>query len=167
MREKGAGEERDFSQERDSIGASALSSAFSPCLVTVLWECACRGIGCQSERSSCIQTRAAAALPIPHSSLLITHSFFLCHPSFSLLPPSSFPSSLCLGEGLAIDGGDIIECDEVVWCTQAAAAGWLKGIEGLDLDKHGFIKVDEHMQTSVKGTCVKKQQIRFEIKIVE
>ena len=138
---------------------------------------ACAGVMCDGlaafRRPPCsLEARTNAfflvphsSLLIPHYSLLITHSFFLCHPSFSLLPPSSFPSSLCLGEGLAIDGGDIIECDEVVWCTQAAAAGWLKGIEGLDLDKHGFIKVDEHMQTSVKGTCVKKQQIRFDSKL--
>ena len=56
-----------------------------------------------------------------------------------------------------IDGGvvcadeRIFRADEVVWCTQAGAAPWLASIDGLALDRAGFICVDAHMETSVPG----------------
>lgn len=37
--------------------------------------------------------------------------------------------------------GSIVHCDEVVWCTNAGAAQWLRENSGLDLTSDGFIKV--------------------------
>ena len=55
-------------------------------------------------------------------------------------------------DGAAIcEDGQSFPADEIVWCTQAGAASWLASIEGLKLDDAGFIRVDEHMETSVPG----------------
>ena len=45
----------------------------------------------------------------------------------------------------------IFAAEEVVWCTQAAAASWLRSVRGLELDERGFIRVDERMETSLDG----------------
>jgi selenide,water dikinase len=36
--------------------------------------------------------------------------------------------------------------DEVLWCTQASAAGWLAGT-GLPTDATGFLAVDEYLRS--------------------
>ena len=43
--------------------------------------------------------------------------------------------------------GAVLQADEVVWVTQAAGPDWLAGT-GLDLDEHGFIRVNAQLQAS-------------------
>ncbi len=47
---------------------------------------------------------------------------------------------------LITDGGANIAVDEVLWVTQAGGADWLKST-GLSLDSHGFIKVNDCLQS--------------------
>jgi len=46
---------------------------------------------------------------------------------------------------LARGGSTTIPFDECVWCTQAAAAGWLGG-SGLAVDAQGFLRIDEYQR---------------------
>jgi NADH dehydrogenase FAD-containing subunit len=47
---------------------------------------------------------------------------------------------------LICSNGARVEFDECVWCTQAGAQPWLQE-SGLQLDKNGFIMVDETLQS--------------------
>lgn len=48
---------------------------------------------------------------------------------------------------LVCSNGARIAFDECVWCTQAGAQSWLKSASPLQLDKNGFIMVEETMQS--------------------
>ncbi len=53
-----------------------------------------------------------------------------------------------VGEGtLTTAQGQTVAADEIVWVTQAGGPQWLQG-SGLALDADGFVKVNEHLQTS-------------------
>ncbi len=53
-----------------------------------------------------------------------------------------------VGEGtLTTAAGQTVAADEIVWVTQAGGPQWLQG-SGLALDAEGFVKVNEHLQTS-------------------
>ncbi|CAI5465514.1 unnamed protein product [Closterium sp. Yama58-4] len=55
------------------------------------------------------------------------------------------------GGMLVLDGGEEVEFDECVWCTQGGAASWL-GQTGLALDNNGFIRVGDTLESiSHKG----------------
>ncbi len=54
--------------------------------------------------------------------------------------------------GVTTAAGGNIECDAVLWVTQAAAASWLAE-SGLDSDEHGFITINEYLQ-STSHPCV-------------
>ena len=43
-------------------------------------------------------------------------------------------------------GGQWLDADEIVWVTQAGGAQWLRST-GLALDKRGFMRVNEHLQS--------------------
>ena len=55
----------------------------------------------------------------------------------------------CTNDTLQCSNSRVFKADEVVWCTQAGAAQWLKEIKGLELDADGFIVVKETMETSI------------------
>lgn len=55
-------------------------------------------------------------------------------------------TTLAPGRLMASDGTQVA-ADEVVWVTQAAGPAWLAQT-GLDLDGEGFIRVNEHLQSS-------------------
>ena len=48
--------------------------------------------------------------------------------------------------GARVEGGSLIELDEVLWATPAGAAGWLRGT-GLALDERGFISIDDTLRS--------------------
>ncbi|CAI7771245.1 unnamed protein product [Closterium sp. NIES-54] len=55
------------------------------------------------------------------------------------------------GGVLVLDGGEEVEFDECVWCTQGGAASWLAQT-GLALDSSGFIRVGDTLESiSHKG----------------
>ena len=54
--------------------------------------------------------------------------------------------SAVTAQGVVLEDGSAVELDEVFWTTRAAAAPWLAAT-GLDLDKHGFIRVRRTLQT--------------------
>ncbi|MGI3776049.1 MAG: selenide, water dikinase SelD [Janthinobacterium lividum] len=51
---------------------------------------------------------------------------------------------------LVLGDGGAMEVDEVVWATQAAAPGWLRGT-GLDVDGGGFLRVDAELRAGGRG----------------
>ncbi|MDP1743138.1 MAG: selenide, water dikinase SelD [Polaromonas sp.] len=48
--------------------------------------------------------------------------------------------------GIKTSDGTLMEMDEIVWVTQAGGATWLRQT-GLALDEHGFIQVNDHLQS--------------------
>ena len=50
-------------------------------------------------------------------------------------------------DGITVGGNKKIELDEVFWVTDAAAPNWLK-TSGLDVDKFGFVRVRDTLQTT-------------------
>ncbi|GMH45546.1 hypothetical protein BSKO_13503 [Bryopsis sp. KO-2023] len=46
---------------------------------------------------------------------------------------------------LRMEGGEFLEFDECLWCTQASAAPWVKET-GLKTDPQGFILIDEYLR---------------------
>lgn len=48
--------------------------------------------------------------------------------------------------GLRTASGEYLEADEIVWVTRAGGASWLRDT-GLELDEHGFIRVEDTLQT--------------------
>jgi selenide, water dikinase len=50
-------------------------------------------------------------------------------------------------QGILCESGLAIECDRVLWVTQAAAADWLT-TSGLATDEQGFVQVNEYLQAS-------------------
>ncbi len=52
--------------------------------------------------------------------------------------------------GLRTDRGTALQADEVIWATQAGAAGWL-GDTGLALDGGGFVRVQPTLQSLSDG----------------
>ena len=55
----------------------------------------------------------------------------------------------CTEKTVRCSNGKEFKADEILWCTQAGAAPWLKEVARLELDEEGFIRVDETMQTSL------------------
>jgi selenide,water dikinase len=49
---------------------------------------------------------------------------------------------------LTTAAGQTVQADEIVWVTQAGGPQWLQG-SGLALDDNCFVKVDEHLQSSL------------------
>ncbi len=47
---------------------------------------------------------------------------------------------------LTTQDGRTFDADETMWVTQAGGPAWLQGT-GLALDEHGFVRVNEHLQT--------------------
>ncbi len=53
--------------------------------------------------------------------------------------------------GVASEGGDFLELDEILWVTQACAAAWVRE-SGLAVDAHGFMSVGDSLEsTSHRG----------------
>ncbi|CAI5467920.1 unnamed protein product [Closterium sp. Yama58-4] len=64
---------------------------------------------------------------------------------------SAQDGSAVQGGVLVLEGGEEVEFDECVWCTQGGAASWLAQT-GLALDNNGFIRVGETLESiSHKG----------------
>lgn len=49
-------------------------------------------------------------------------------------------------EGITTDKGTVAALDEILWVTDAAAPSWL-GEAGLDVDKNGFVKVEDSLRS--------------------
>lgn len=81
----------------------------------------------------------------PHVFL---HYFsILLHLSLICFRNETYPHITFLLAGLLVCAdGRTLPVDEVVWCTQAAAQGWLRET-GLDLDDAGFIRVNAFLQS--------------------
>ena len=54
------------------------------------------------------------------------------------------------GKRVRLEGGATLAVDEVVWATQAASPGWLRGT-GLALDPDGFVAVDATLRATGRG----------------
>ena len=54
---------------------------------------------------------------------------------------------------------DSIQCDEVIWCTNANASKWFRDTDGLNLDDRGFLSVRSYCSRAEHSIRATQEQV--------